>query len=63
MLDFYESYTIIPKVNAAVVQAFETLLAAVKPENGLAISTLELTMVQEARIKLAEIVNMYNDGM
>ena len=63
LLDFYESYTIIPKINAALFQAFETLSESVKPENGLASSILEFTFIQEARLNLAEMVDIFHNGM
>ena len=54
MLDFYESYTFVPKVNASLYQVFEQICDAVKPENGLATSALELCFIREARLKLME---------
>lgn len=53
-LDFFESLTIVPKINAALYQAFEELQDALKPENGLAMSLLELCLMREARLKLLE---------
>ena len=50
LLDFYESLTIIPKVNASLFQAFAELKDALKPENCLAESLLELFMLQEANL-------------
>jgi len=35
-LDFFESLSIVPKINAALFQAFEHICDALKPENGLA---------------------------
>lgn len=35
-LDFLESFHVVPKVNAALYQAFEQLSDVLKPENGLA---------------------------
>jgi len=42
LLDFYESLTIMPKVNASLYQSFAQLKESLKPENGLAESLLEL---------------------
>ena len=63
LLDFFESYTIIPKINAALFQAFETLSDSLKPENGLASSILEFTFIQEARLNLADMVDIFHNGM
>lgn len=54
MLDFYESLSIVPKINAAIFQAFESLEDSLKPENGLAASILELCMLREVRLLLTD---------
>jgi hypothetical protein len=56
LLDFYESLTIVPKINACLYQAFEQTVDALKPENGLATSILELCLLKEARLKLIEMI-------
>jgi len=50
LTDFFESLSIVPKLNAALFQAFEELSVASKPETGLAVSCLELELVLEARL-------------
>ena len=56
LLDFYESLTIVPKIYACLHQAFEQTVDALKPENGLATSILELCLLKEARLKLLETI-------
>jgi hypothetical protein len=49
LLDFYESLSILPKVSAALYQAFMELIQVNKPETGLAISALEMELFKEGR--------------
>ena len=62
LLDFFESLTIVPKINASLFQAYEALSDALKPENGLACSVLETGLVQGARLALAEQRDMFLNG-
>jgi len=55
LLDFYESLSIFPKVNAALHQTFDELVHVNKPENGLATSALEMELYKEARLIIKQI--------
>jgi hypothetical protein len=50
LFDFYDSLSIVPKINAALFQAFVELVKVNKPENGLAFSVLEQELYKEARL-------------
>lgn len=63
MLDFYESMTVVPKFNAALQQAYTQTIDALKPENGLATSILELSLLKESRIKLLKIIEGFQSGV
>lgn len=50
LLDFYESMTVVPKFNAALQQALNQTIDVLKPENGLATSIIELSLLKESRL-------------
>lgn len=55
LLDFYESLSIYPRINAALYQTFEELINVNKPENGLATSALEMELYKEARLIIKQL--------
>lgn len=55
LIDFYESLAIFPRVNAALYQTLDELLHVNKPENGLAVSALEMELFKEARLLIKQL--------
>jgi len=62
LFDFYDSLSIVPKINAALFQTFAELVNVNKPENGLAVSALESELYKEARVVVKRMRMAYEAG-
>lgn len=62
LTEFFESYQVVSKFNASLEQAFADLEKETTPENGFAVTCIQVCMLKKARLVLRQRKQIMADG-